>query len=318
MDVLSDILDTLRLRGTLYFAIELHCPWGVRVPRFRRVARFHLVSRGSMWVRVTGEAEPVFLETGDLLLVPHGAEHILSGTLDSPVRTVDEVVAAAGFTGHGTLVHGVADSGAPTRLLCGHFEFDEGLDHMFLSQLPALLVMRWDSDVRDSPLEAAFRFVTREAQLAEPGHEAVVRRLSEVLFFQTVRAWARRADVTSGLLPALADKRLAAALMAIHENPGHPWTIDSLCSHAAMGRSAFAERFREVLGETPLRYVTLWRIQRAKRLLAESDLTRDRIASIVGYESAAALSRVFQKVAGVSPGAYRRAARSDAVTTGPV
>jgi AraC family transcriptional regulator, activator of mtrCDE len=310
MDVLSDILDTLRLRGTLYFAIELHCPWGLRVPGFRRVARFHLVSRGSLWVRVKGQEEPVHLETGDLILVPHGAEHELLGALDSPVQTVDEVVTAAGFTGTGTLVHGIADTGAPTRLLCGHFEYDEGLDHMLLSQLPPSLVMRWDADVRDSQLESAFRFITREVQQAEPGHEAVVRRLSEVLFFQTVRAWAQRADVTNGVLMALADPRLAKALTAIHEDPGHPWTLDSLCSRAAMGRSAFAERFRDVLGETPLRYLTLWRIQRAKRLLAESDMTRDRIASMVGYESAASLSRVFEKIAGVSPSAYRRAARA--------
>ena len=103
MDVLSDILDTLRLRGTLYFAIELHCPWGVRVPSYRRVARFHLVSRGSLWVHVKGQAEPVHLETGDLILVPHGAEHELLGALDAPVQTVDEVVAAAGFTGQGAL-----------------------------------------------------------------------------------------------------------------------------------------------------------------------------------------------------------------------
>lgn len=312
MDVLSDILDTLRLRGTLYFAIELHCPWGLRVPSYRRVARFHLVSRGSLWVRVHGQTELVHLETGDLILVPHGAEHELLGALDSAVVSVDEAVTAAGFTGTGTLVHGIADSGAPTRLLCGHFEYDEGLDHMLLSQLPPSLVMRWDADVRDSPLESAFRFITREVQLGEPGHQAVVRRLSEVLFFQCVRAWFKRADVTSGLLTALADPRLARALAAIHEEPAQAWSLDSLCSRAAMGRSAFAERFREVLGETPLRYLTLWRIQRAKRLLAESDLTRDRIASLVGYESAASLSRVFQKIAGVSPGAYRRAAREHA------
>ncbi|MDP1861741.1 MAG: AraC family transcriptional regulator [Gemmatimonadaceae bacterium] len=309
MDVLSDILDTMRLKGTLYFSAELHQPWGIRVPAFRRVARFHLVVRGSLWVWVTGQAEPKHLETGDLILIPHGAEHILACSTESPVLTVDEVVKAAGFTGRGTLVHGGADGGAPTRLICGHFAYDEGLDHSLLAQLPASLVVQWEREVRDSPLEDAFRFITREVQSGRPGHESVVRRLSEVLFFQAVRAWADRTESTNGLLAALGDPRLCEALSAMHEDPAHPWTLDLLSRRAAMGRSAFAERFREVVGETPLRYLTKWRVQRAKRLLAESQLSRDRIAELVGYESAASMSRVFRKTAGVSPGVYRRTVR---------
>ncbi len=111
MDVLSDVLDTMRLRGTLYFSIELNKPWGVRVPSFRRVARFHLVVRGGVWVRVEHESAPIHLEAGDLILVPHGAMHVLCDAEDSPVQSVDEVVTRAGFTGTGTLVHGGADTG---------------------------------------------------------------------------------------------------------------------------------------------------------------------------------------------------------------
>ena len=311
MDVLSDILDMLRLRGTIYFSTELTRPWGIRVPAYRRVARFHLVVRGSCMVWVTGREEPVHLETGDMILIPHGAEHVLACSTESPVLSVDEVVKASGFTGRGTLVYGGADGGAPTRLLCGHFEFDEGLDHPLLAQLPSALTVLWEREVRGSPLEDAFRFITREAQQARPGHEAVIRRLSEVLFFQAVRLWAERAESDQGLLVALRDTRLAAALAAIHEDPSAPWTLDSLSRRAAMGRSAFAEQFRSVVGETPLRYLTVWRVQLAKRLLTESKLSLDRIAELVGYESAASLSRVFRKVTEVSPGAYRRGVQEE-------
>ncbi len=312
MDVLSDILDTLRLRGTLYFATEFHRPWGLRVPAHRRVARFHLVARGACWVRVVGRAEPVLLEAGDLILVPHGAEHVLADTPDTPCRTVDEVVKAAGFTGHGALVLGGEDTGAPTRLVCGHFEFDEELDHPLLGQLPPAVVVNWEREVRDAPLEDAFRFIVREVQAGRPGHTAVVRRLSEVLFLQAVRAWAARARPEQGVLPALADPRLSSALAAIHEDPAAPWTIGTLSRRAAMGRSAFAERFRRVTGETPLRYLTRWRVQRAKRLLAESDLPLERIAELVGYESAPSLSRVFRRVAGATPGRWRSDRRAAA------
>jgi AraC-like DNA-binding protein len=123
-------------------------------------------------------------------------------------------------------------------------------------------------------------------------------------------AWAGRAEAREGLLAALTDPRLADALAAIHAEPARPWTLASLSRRAAMGRTAFAQRFRAVMGDTPLRYLTQWRMQHATRLLAESDLTLARIAERVGYDSAASLSRAFRKASGSAPGAYRRAARA--------
>jgi AraC-like DNA-binding protein len=308
MDVLSDILDGLRLRGTLYFTTEFRRPWGLRVPAYRRVARFHLVVRGSCWIRVA-DGEPVELETGDLILIPHGAEHVLADTPDTPCRTVEEVVRSAGFTGRGALVIAGDDGGGAARLVCGHFEFDAGQEHPLVTQLPPALVVRWSESVRDSPLENAFRFIAREVQESRPGHGTVVRRLSEVLFVQAIRFWADRAQPERGLLAALADPRLGAALTAIHAAPAEHWTLERLGREAALGRSAFAARFRAVVGEPPLQYLTRWRVQQASRLLAESRLPLERIAERVGYESAASLSRAFRKTTGSSPGAYRRQAR---------
>jgi AraC-like DNA-binding protein len=269
------------------------------------------VVRGSTWVRVIGLDEPMHLESGDLVLVPHGAEHVLADTPDTPCRTVDEVVRLAGFTGRGALVHGGDDNGAPTRLVCGHFAFDDGVDHPLLDQLPPAIVVRWDETVRDSPLEDAFRFIAREAQESRPGHEAVVQRLSEVLFVQALRQWAAQAAPDRGMLAALADARLANALAAIHAEPGARWTLESLGRRAAMGRTAFAERFRDVVGTTPLQYLTFWRVQQAKRLLMETQLSLGQIADRVGYESGASLSRVFRRNTGASPGAYRRSLQRD-------
>jgi AraC-like DNA-binding protein len=311
MDVLSDILDGLRLRGTLYFTTEFRRPWGLRVPAYRRVARFHLVVRGSCWIRVA-DGEPVELETGDLILIPHGAEHVLADTPDTPCRTVEEVVRSAGFTGRGALVIAGDDGGGAARMVCGHFEFDTGQEHPLVTQLPPALVVRWSESVRDSPLENAFRFIAREVQESRPGHGTVVRRLSEVLFVQAIRFWADRAQPERGLLAALADPRLGAALTAIHAAPAEHWTLERLGREAALGRSAFAARFRAVVGEPPLQYLTRWRVQMASRLLAESRLPLERIAERVGYESAASLSRAFRKTTGSSPGAYRRQARETA------
>lgn len=309
MDVLSEILDHLRLRGTLYFTTAFTRPWGVRVPAFKRVARFHMVVRGSCWVGVE-EGQRILLEAGDLALIPHGAEHVLADHPDSPASTVDEVVQQSGFTGTGALVYGgKPNETAPTRMVCGHFEFDERFDHPLLGQLPASIVIRWADRLEGAALEHMFAFIADEVGAGRPGHEAVIRRLSEVLFVQAVRFWADTAEAT-GVLQALTDPRLAPALQAIHANPAQSWTLDALARKAALGRSAFAARFREIMGTTPHKYLTEWRLQGARRLLSESTLSLERIALQVGYDSAASFSRAFSKGMGTSPGAYRKAVAS--------
>ncbi len=260
-------------------------------------------------MRVSGR-EPIHLEPGDLILIPHGAEHVLTDVPDAVCRTVDEVVKAAGFTGRGALVFGGEDGGAPTRLICGHFEFEDGLDHALLSQLPPAILVRWDDQVRGSPLEDAFRFIAREVQEARPGYEAVISRLSEVLFVQAVRFWADHRQPDQGLLSALRDPGLGAALSAIHETPEKRWTLELLGRTAAMSRTNFAERFRDAVGETPVQYLTNWRLLNARQLLTESRLSLDRIAERVGYESAASFSRAFKRNVGTSPGSYRRSQRT--------
>lgn len=306
MDTLSDILSTLRLRGTLYFHTEFRPPWGLRVPGFRRVARFHMVVRGTCWVRVIGGGDPVLLEAGDLMLVTSGSEHVLADTPDTPCRMVDDVVREAGFTGHGALVLGESDHGGPTRLVCGHFEFDDKFEHPFLSQLPPAIVIRSDEHVSNPGLEEAFHFVAREVRIDRPGNGAVVTRLSEVLFVQAVRHWVERADNETGIVAALRDPGLGQALAAVHSAPTTQWTLDALGRIAAMGRTAFATRFRQVVGMTPMEYLTAWRMQLAKRLLGETHLSLDQIAARVGYESAASFSRVFLRHVGARPGSYRR------------
>lgn len=329
MDVLSEILGTLDLRGTLYFSTEFRPPWGVRVPRFERVARFHLNLRGDCWVGVEG-SEPVLLESGDLVLVPHGAEHTLAGTPDAVCLSVDEVVERAGFTGRGALVYSGqigsdepasegddlpgADRGNPTRLVCGHFSFDESGAHPLLDQLPPMVVIRHDDAASASrlELEEIFRIITREVRAARPGSDAVVHRLSEVLFIQSVRVWAHGQDNDhqghdQGLMTALLDPNLGASLEAFHERPGHRWTVEELALAGGLSRTVFSERFREVVGLSPMQYVTFWRLQTARKLLHTKHLPLDAVAQRVGYDSTAAFSRAFKKQVGQSPGAYRRA-----------
>lgn len=308
-DVLSDILGSLKLKGSLYFSTEFSAPWGVRVPRLGDVTRFHLVMRGSCWVRAGQEPEPVRLESGDLVLVPHGAEHVLSDAPRTRAVLVDDVLKRAGFKGRGSLVFGGPDRGMPTRLLCGHFEFEEGLSHPFIGRLPARIVIRRDEAARHPWLDDVLRLIRGEAGAGRPGREAIIGRLSEVLFLQAVRVWAEGSGHPPGVMAALADPAIGRSLVSFHGDPGRAWTLESMAREAGLSRTLFAARFRALMGQTPMQYVASWRMQKARDLLQQRGATLGEVAGRVGYASVAAFSRVFKKWVGASPGRYGRGAQ---------
>src|ERR1700750_3114126 len=145
------------------------------------------------------------------------------------------------------------------------------------------------------------------SEMAEqaPGSEVVATRLAEVLFIQVLRAHiASGPERKRGWLRAVVDAQVGTALGAIHDGGHTPWTVESLAEAAGMSRSAFAARFKELLGQTPLEYVTEWRMQKAIQLLERRDKKLIDIARLVGYESDAAFSKAFKRVVGASPGEY--------------
>lgn len=314
MDVLSDILGAVKMRCSLYFWTEFTGTWGVRVPFYANVARFHLVLRGATWARVGDDPEPVHLEAGDLIVVPHGAEHTLADAPGTPCLPVDRVVEQSGFTGRGLLSYGSEDGGT-TRMVCGHLEFDESAGHPFLRQLPSRILIRQPDGTSSSRLEETCRLIAQEVRDGRPGSDAVLNRLSEVMFIQAVRAWADAREHERGLMAALVCPNLSRGMAAIHERPEQAWTLAALARETGLSRTLFAERFHRQVGMTPMQYLTFWRMQRARALLAAGQLTLDATAGRVGYESTAAFCRVFKKHTGENPGAFRRRRKPDGEET---
>lgn len=305
--MLSDILDALKMRGSLYFRTEFSPPWGVRVPAFSNVARFHLVSRGQCWVKVGERPSAIALAAGDLIVIPHGAAHTLSDDPDTRVFDVDDVVARAGFKGEGSLVYGGDDHGNPACLVCGHFEFDDDVRHPLLQALPPYILIRGTDALNHVWLDEAMRFIGNEAGSDKPGGEAIVNRLSEILFIQAIRAYVTQAGDQAGCLAGMTDPLIGRALRLLHRSPGESWTVAALAAEAGVSRTGFAERFNRLMGTTPLRYLTHWRMQKARQLLADTHTPMIDIAEHVGYQSEAAFGRVFKRQFGIGPGAYRRA-----------
>ncbi|MEM7271262.1 MAG: AraC family transcriptional regulator [Pseudomonadota bacterium] len=309
LDVLSDILSRLDLQGTLYFRTSFTPPWAVEVPAFSNVARFHFAYRGQCQVRVAGEAAPIELAQGDLLIIPHGASHtLLSGQGEDDPAPLDRVLEQSGFGGSGVLVWGGADTDRETQLICGHFAFAEGRKHCLIDNLPSHIHIRNYGEKAGRWMDATLRMIGDEAEGDDLGADLVALRLSEVILAQALRAYLGREGRDRVGLAGFADAHLSRALAGFHATPAESWTVERMATEAGLSRSAFAERFMDKFGVSTMRYVTSWRMLIARERLVQG-APIGLVAEAVGYASESAFSRVFRQETGLSPGRYRAARR---------
>lgn len=307
MDVLSDILRTFRIGGALYFRTEYSAPWGIELPEDGNVARFHYVKHGECFVVLPDREEPLHLREGELAIVPHGARHTLLNPADSDIVPLDSVLESTGFDGSGSLRYG--GGGKPSQLVCGYFCVDDDELLPVARQLPTVVHI----GAQDGPtawVDGVIAVIDREAQARAAGADAVIGRLCEILFVQSLRVHLGQANTSEGVLAGLADASLARALMAMHRAPAESFTVESLARAAGMSRSVFADRFRELVGCTPLQYLTRWRIQVAKHAMSTWTESMAELGAAVGYRSEAAFSRAFKRLVGTGPAEYRARQRS--------
>ncbi|MEM8500950.1 MAG: AraC family transcriptional regulator [Pseudomonadota bacterium] len=306
MDALTDILNTLKLSSTLYFRTELSAPWGINVPPERNVARFHIVSRGNCWLQVEGD-DGIHMSNGDLVVIPHGASHILASSAGADAPPLADVLSQVEYAGEGPLVYG--GGGAGCCLVCGEFAFDDMGSHPLLENLPTKLYVSGDNSYNTQWLDSAMGFIAHEAAKLEPGAHAVIDRLAEIILIQVIRATLDASTEDIPFLAVFTDPRLNRALSAVHSNPADDWSVERLGKIAGMSRSSFSNRFSELTHMTPLQYVIFVRLQRASRLLLETDAALIAVAEQIGYQSEAAFSQAFKKQYGMRPGEFRRVHR---------
>ncbi len=307
MDVLSDILDVLRLRGTLYFRTSFSPPFAVAVPHLGQAARFHIAAQGGCHVRVAGEHD-VILNSGDMILIPNGREHVLCDEIDTKPAALEDVLAQSGYSGEGVLVHGgTALPNADTKLICGHFTFADGADHPLLRALPDFLLVTAEMRASAPLLDELLRLIIRQMFAQTPGTQASVIRLSEVLFIEVIRCCAAVDTNIGSIISAMADTPIGTALGLLHHNPEKRWSLDTLARGVGMSRSRFAHRFQNVIGCAPMSYLSNLRLQRAMNLLTDTTTPVQVVASQVGYQSPAAFSRAFSDRYGCSPRQIRHA-----------
>lgn len=304
MDALRDLLESAHLSGGVYFRCELRAPWGMQVPR-TRTAEFHIVVRGQCWLRIPGRASPVALRAGDLAVCMHGDAHALLDRPNGKALPAEVVLQGQNLERYGPVKFG--GDGPAATVLCGYFRFDRDSRNPIIDALPRFLLVQ-GGGAGTAALQSVIDLMTEEARAARPGAEVVVNRLCDVLFVHILRAYLEQHPDSGGLLAALADVHIGAALDLIHRHPEQRWSLGLLARQVGMSRSALAARFHALVGKPPMQYLTDWRMETARRLLAEGQLPQAAIAERVGYGSEAAFSKGFKRLLGVAPGAYRRAA----------
>ncbi len=309
MDVLTDVLNTVRLQSAVHFCTELTTPWGIRVPAQNDRAIFYVMTRGSCYLEIEGHKPPVSLAGGDLVMLSHGDAHVLRDRLNSPIVPLAKLMKACSKCDpHRSIHHG--GGGSLTALVAGHFIFENQMSKPFLSTLPPLIHIHGEHGQVVPWLDTTLKWMAAETNSKNPGAQIMASRLTDMLFIQILRAHiaehAGDCNSKAGWLRAIADPQISKAFEVIHEQPNHPWTVAELASQVNMSRTAFSMRFTQLAGMPPLAYVTKWRMLKAGDVLRQGQATISEIATYVGYESEASFSKAFKREMGVAPGTYRR------------
>lgn len=305
-DVLTDVLRSLHIQGTLYCRSKMCAPWGFRVPQ-RETATFHVVTAGQCWLDIEEVVKDIRLHAGDLVILPHGHAHLMRNSRKSSatrIEYLDDLVEKLSPDKQGMLHYG--RRGASTSLICGGFQIEGRKTNPLLSALPHVIHIRGEAGGLNPWLQATIQWVESEATANRAAAQTVIARLSEILFIQAMRAFTSvDSDGVIGWLKALNDPQIGLALALVHREPQQPWTLASLASQVGLSRTAFTTRFKQLVGESPLHYVTRWRLTKAAEYLTNGTGKLAEIARLVGYDSEVALSKAFKRHFGVAPGAYR-------------
>jgi AraC-like DNA-binding protein len=313
MDALSEVLKVVQLSGAIFFNARLTAPWCVASPAdatlapmlglgSERLVLYHYMVEGSCLVTLAG-MEPQRLSAGDIVVFPHGDAHTMASANNVQPQLLDP---QAVLRDPAKLLQ-FGGGGETTRFVCGYMACDPRLFQPVLEALPRLVTINLSSMDKARWLEATLQHAVEEAMSPRPGAEGVLAKLSEVMVVETLRQFvAQLSPEHTGWLSGLRDRAVGRTLALMHQQPAHPWTVDTLAREVAVSRSVLAERFTHFVGQSPMQYLGRWRMALATNYLKRSSLNLARIAEQVGYETDAAFSRAFRREFGQPPATWRR------------
>lgn len=311
---MDEALRRLRLEGAIFLRAEYREPWSYESatgpataamlrPGTDRVVLFHLIASGTCWVAVAG-GDKHWAGPGDVVVLPYGDQHQMGGLAEANAVPLSVIMQPPPWSVMPIIRHGAG--GEQTDVVCGFLHSDDVLFDPTLRVFPPVFVVRLPPGPSAEWVRATVAYALAQADVAPLGPDAVRTRLPELLLVEVLRTHlATTPAADSGWLAALRDPVLAPALAALHSEPARKWTVPDLAASALVSRSLLDARFREVLGRSPIRYLTEWRLHAARDLLATTDLAVATVARRVGYEAEEAFSRAFKRHYGRSPALWR-------------
>lgn len=313
-DVLSTVLRAVRLDGAFYYNAEFSAPWTAEAPPAREIApllapgaehliTYHVLLAGGGYARLAdGPRTP--LKPGDVVLFPHGDPHCLGAGRER--NRVPEEYAYPHWKDKSLQMVRFGGGGEVSRLVCGYLVCEPQLSAVVLSGLPRMITVNIREGGSGDWLEESIRFSVNQTTAAEPAGQAVLTKLAEALFVETIRRYICSLPASeSGWIAGVRDPDVGRALALLHADPRRAWTIRDLATMVGVSRSILAERFTRYLGEPPISYLTNWRLQIGAQLLASGSRGVAEIAAEVGYESEASFNRAFKRKFGEPPARYR-------------
>jgi AraC-like DNA-binding protein len=315
MDTLSEVLRGVRLTGAVFLRGELSAPWCVGMPPANAIARFlmpsaehltnyHLVTNGRCTVKPEGSA-PIALEAGDVIILPHGESHLIGSDLHLAPADLHALTQPPGWERLPLVRYG--GGGETAEIACGFLACDPRLCRPILTALPAAVKVNIRSTPTGAWIENSIRYALDQAMSPRPGSDALLAKLSEVLFVDTLRSYMDSLPPErTGWLAGLRDSLVGASLALMHAHPARAWTVEKLAREVGASRTVLADRFTHFIGEPPMHYLARWRLAVAADLLRSGRTTLMRVAESVGYQSETAFNHAFKREHGVSPARWRR------------
>jgi AraC-like DNA-binding protein len=319
MDVLSDVLNSLHIKGALYFEVDAGQPWvlvnppmnligAFMLPEVEHIIPFHIMLDGEGWARSDNDTAPsIKLESGDVVMFPMGSSHVLTsninnwqGTYADPGFYQETAAKKYPFT-KVKLGEGLECA----KLVCGYIGFDARPLNPILNTLPKMLVVK--EHVSNGGLMKQLLLSTlEEMHKSSEGAKSIVTKLTELIFTQALRQHMENHSELDkqNWLTAIQDEHIGKALVFIHQAPFKKWTLALLANGCAMSRSAFAERFNHYVGQSPMQYVNCWRMQLASKLLADG-MSILQVTEQTGYSSESAFQKAFKRYVGKTAGEWR-------------
>jgi AraC-like DNA-binding protein len=343
MDVLSDVLRVVRLSGAVFFTADFSSPWAIESPVPARLASavmpeaecivlFHILVEGECEVVCRG-VPAMAMEAGDVVVFPHGEQHTMGSHAAATTTPLTSVFSPGKYDEPPQLSFG--GGGRTSRLVCGYLNFDQRFAPL-VEALPTMLLVRSRNDyaaidafdARGSRpatvpqgsgtwLGTTLKFTIDEARAARAGNAAMLGRLTELMFVEILREYMQGLPASQGgWLAGVNDAYVGKALRLLHADPVRDWTVEELAREVAVSRSVLAQRFTELIGEAPMRYLANWRMQLAKQMMREGTRNIQDIATRVGYDSEASFNRAFKRATGFPPATWRRGALSASAPLG--